>query len=123
MHSLSLPLIVILLCGGCAGIESRDLTSSEILALAVAEIRECCRPATSDRNLMVKRTEEGWLVAAPSSCMDTRDDRPPLIGLPPNKDQEAAVAEIEQTTILCAGGDVQLSYDAQGRLIGKFIGQ
>jgi hypothetical protein len=78
------------------------LSSAQILDLAKKELVECCGIAGPGYDISVSGNGEGWRVSAmPAHSYD----------------------EVEGTTILTAGGDVYLSYDAYGVLLHVFRGQ
>jgi hypothetical protein len=106
-----LPLLAIACgCIGCAGVTPRERTSAEIRTLATAQIRQCCLSGTSDENLAIEKTPEGWSVNAPSKCPDAVAPTRPA-------GTSTSMEEIEETTVLCAGGGASLFYDKDGKLL------
>lgn len=101
---------IALICAGCAGMTRREPGPEEIRSLATSEIRQCCS-GTSDVDLTIKKTPDGWRVEAPSACEQ------PVVAASTVADTNRSVEDVEHTTILCAGGGASLFYDNRGTLL------
>lgn len=98
---------------GCATTTPVRLSSAQILDLAKKELVDCCGISGSAYDISVSWDQEGWLVSA----------LPGYAYPAPESGATASVDEIEGATILTAGGDVQLRYDAYGALLHVYRGQ
>ncbi len=117
MYRFLLPLVIIAGCIGCATVGRRDLTIDEVRATAAAEIRRCCQPFTSDQDLRIERTLDGWSVSAPSTCPKYVPLQRSASTFGGGGATDGEVDEIEGTAILCVGGGAALRYDKQGKLL------
>ncbi|UHQ20199.1 hypothetical protein LVB87_03280 [Lysobacter sp. KIS68-7] len=106
-----LVLVITSICAGCAGVANRELGSAEIRSLASDEIRQCCSGFTSEVDLTIEKTPDGWRVEAPSTCPKA------VAGASTFTGTSRSVDDIEQTTILCTGGGASLLYDKKGKLV------
>ena len=104
------------LLAGCATTAPERLSSAQILELAKKELIACCGIEGPGYDISVSEDEEGWNVSA----MPVHPSHAP----PKREGGEAAsIHDVEGTTVLLAGGDVQLVYDPYGALVRVFRGQ
>jgi len=104
------------LLAGCATTAPTRLSSAQILELAKKELIACCGIEGPGYDISVSEDEEGWNVSA----MPVHPSHAP----PKREGGEAAsIHDVEGTTVLVAGGDVQLVYDPYGALVRVFRGQ
>ena len=104
------------LLAGCATTAPTRLSSAQILELAKKELIVCCGVEGPGYDISVSEGDEGWNVSA----MPVHPTH-----APPRREggEAASIEDVEGTTVLTAGGDVQLVYDPNGALLGAFRGQ
>src|SRR6478735_6080036 len=104
MRLVALLASITALLAGCATPAHMRLSSGQILELAKKELIACCGIEGPGYDIAVSEDEEGWYVSA----MPVHPSHAP----PKREGGEAAsIHDVEGTTVLVAGGDVQLVYD------------